>query len=66
VKKPRLREVHRLLVIVFAVFSAGFGLWALFRWGSTGETAAAACGGGFLVVAAGCGLYLRTSRYLKT
>ncbi len=64
-KKPRLREVHRVLVVVFAVFAAAFGAWALYRYSDSKENAALACGVGFLCVSGGCVAYLRTSKYLQ-
>ncbi len=64
-KKPRLREVHKMLIVVFAVFAAGFGAWALFRYAAAKDNAALACGIGFLCVSAGCFAYLRTSKYLQ-
>ncbi len=64
VKTPRLFEVHRILITVFAVFSALFGAWSLWR-SRSGDQVALACGIGSLIVAAGCVLYLRKAPYLR-
>lgn len=63
--RPRLRDVHRLLIVVFGVFSLGFGVWAIYRHLQTPEPAALASGIGFIVVAVGCVIYLRRSPYLR-
>jgi hypothetical protein len=65
VKAPRLRVVHRWLIRSFAVFSLGFGAFALLRAKDGGGPPAIACGVGFVLVALGCVVYLRKSRYLN-
>lgn len=64
-KAPRLAEAHVLLVRTFAVFSAGFGVWALLRARDEDGGAALAFGIGSLLTAAGCVVYLKKAAHLK-
>ncbi|HYC79290.1 MAG TPA: hypothetical protein VEI02_16855 [Planctomycetota bacterium] len=63
----RLVAAHRILIRSFAAFSAGFGVWAVWRGaqGLQGGGVAIACGVGFVAVAAGCLVYLRKAPHLR-